>query len=331
MPPRRGSVDLRTVDFKELFKTLKRAMSIVFRRYKIHCIVVVFCILGQAACTLAGTLFLQSLIDDYILPLTKMADPDFTPLLMALLRMAAIYALGIVFSFSFNIIMAFVTQGSMRDIRDEIFEHMETLPIRYFDTHAHGDIMSVYTNDVDTLRQLISQSIPQLISSSVTIIFTLTSMIILDLPLTILTLAMVGVMIFVSSKIMTRSAIYFGKQQAMLGKVNGYIEEMMEGQKVVKVFCHEDKNLEGFRSLNEDLREAMEKAHTYSNITMPVNANIGNISYVLCAIVGAFLVLSGFSSLTLGTLVSFMNLNRRSVCRSTLLSWPWLERTVSLN
>lgn len=312
MPPRRGTIDLRTVDFKELSKTLKRALGLVLKNYKIQCIIVVICILGQAACTLTGTFFLRSLIDDYILPLTQSANPDFTPLLMALLRMAAIYALGIVFSFSFNIIMAYVTQGSMRNIRDEIFAHMETLPIKYFDTHAHGDIMSVYTNDVDTLRQLISQSIPQLISSSVTIILALTSMIILDLPLTILTLLMIGVMIYVSSKIMTKSAIYFGKQQAMLGKVNGYIEEMMEGQKVVKVFCHEEKNLEGFRELNEDLHEAMEKANTFSNITMPVNANIGNISYVLCAIIGAFLVLSGFSSLTLGTLVSFMNLNRNA-------------------
>ncbi len=312
MPPRRGTIDLRTVDFKELSKTLKRALGLVLKNYKIQCIIVVICILGQAACTLTGTFFLRSLIDDYILPLTKSANPDFSPLLMALLRMAAIYAIGIVFSFSFNIIMAYVTQGSMRNIRDEIFAHMETLPIKYFDTHAHGDIMSVYTNDVDTLRQLISQSIPQLISSSVTIILTLTSMIILDLPLTILTLLMIGVMVYVSSRIMTRSAVYFGKQQAMLGKVNGYIEEMMEGQKVVKVFCHEEKNLEGFRELNEDLHEAMEKANTFSNITMPVNANIGNISYVLCAIIGAFLVLSGFSSLTLGTLVSFMNLNRNA-------------------
>ena len=226
--------------------------------------------------------------------------------------MGCIYAIGILCAYAYNRIMVNVSQGTMRSLRVELFEHMESLPIRYFDTHAHGDIMSVYTNDVDTLRQLISQSIPQLVNSAVTIVTTFISMFLLDLPLTLITLAMVCLMLLVTSRIAGKSAVYFARQQKDLGAVNGYIEEMMNGQKVVKVFCHEQKSLEQFRVLNEQLRDSAEKANIFSNITMPVNGNLGNISYVLCAVVGAILALNGYLGLTLGTLVSFLTLNKNS-------------------
>ena len=261
---------------------------------------------------LQGTLFMQSLIDDYIVPLTQMEQPDFSPLAGALFRVGCIYAIGILCAYAYNRIMVNVSQGTMRSLRVELFEHMESLPIRYFDTHAHGDIMSVYTNDVDTLRQLISQSIPQLVNSAVTIVTTFISMFLLDLPLTLITLAMVCLMLLVTSRIAGKSAVYFARQQKDLGAVNGYIEEMMNGQKVVKVFCHEQKSLEQFRVLNEQLRDSAEKANIFSNITMPVNGNLGNISYVLCAVVGAILALNGYLGLTLGTLVSFLTLNKNS-------------------
>ena len=226
--------------------------------------------------------------------------------------MGCVYAIGILCAYTYNRIMVNVSQGTMRSLRVELFEHMESLPIRYFDTHAHGDIMSVYTNDVDTLRQLISQSIPQLVNSAVTIVTTFISMFLLDLPLTLITLAMVCLMLLVTSRIAGKSAVYFARQQRDLGAVNGYIEEMMNGQKVVKVFCHEQKSLEQFRVLNEQLRDSAEKANIFSNITMPVNGNLGNISYVLCAVVGALLALNGYLGLTLGTLVSFLTLNKNS-------------------
>ena len=223
---------------------------------------------------------------------------------------AAVLAAGILCAYGYNRIMVNVSQGTMKRIRTELFSHMESLPIRYFDTHAHGDIMSVYTNDVDTLRQLISQSLPQLLNSCVSFISTLISMIVLDIPLTIISLVLIGVMLFVSSKFGSLSGKYFVRQQTDLGNVNGYIEEMMEGQKVVKVFCHEEKALEQFRVLNEKLRESADNANKISSIMMPVNANLGNISYVLCAVVGAVLALNGSASLTVGTLVSFLSLNK---------------------
>ena len=241
-----------------------------------------------------------------------MEQPDFSPLAGALFRVGCIYAIGILCAYAYNRIMVNVSQGTMRSLRVELFEHMESLPIRYFDTHAHGDIMSVYTNDVDTLRQLFSQSIPQLVNSAVTIVTTFISMFLLDLPLTLITLAMVCLMLLVTSRIAGKSAVYFARQQKDLGAVNGYIEEMMNGQKVVKVFCHEQKSLEQFRVLNEQLRDSAEKANIFSNITMPVNGNLGNISYVLCAVVGAILALNGYLGLTLGTLVSFLTLNKNS-------------------
>ena len=272
--------------------------------------IVVICILGSALATLRGTLFMQTLIDDYIVPMTKTQNPDFSGLAGALLSLAATYGIGILCAYGYNRIMVNISQGTMRELRIQLFTHMESLPIRYFDTHAHGDIMSVYTNDVDTLRQLISQSIPQVINSSVTIVTTLISMLVLDIPLTVVTLAMVGVMIFTASKLGGKSAVYYEKQQKDLGTVNGYIEEMMQGQKVVKVFCHEEKSLEQFRKLNEELRESANNANKFANIMMPVNANLGNISYVICAVIGGVLALGGYLGLTLGTLVSFLTLNK---------------------
>ena len=289
-----------------------RVLGYMLKNYKFSFFMVVVCILGSALATLRGTLFMQSLIDDYIAPLTQAQTPDYSNLASALVSVAVTYGIGIICAYAYNRIMVNISQGTMRNLRIELFQHMESLPIRYFDTHAHGDIMSVYTNDVDTLRQLISQSIPQIINSSVTIVTSFISMFILDVPLTIITLAVIGVMLFVTSKIAAKSSFYFARQQKDLGAVNGYIEEMMDGQKVVKVFCHEEKSLEQFRKLNEELRESADKANTFSNISMPVNGNLGNISYVLCAVVGAILALNGYLGLTLGTLVSFLTLNKNS-------------------
>ncbi len=291
-------------------RSLGKILKYMLKDYKWAFLVVVLCILGSALATLNGTLFMQSLIDDYIVPLTQAEYPDFSELAGALARLVAVYCAGILCAYAYNRIMVNISQGTMRNLRIQLFTHMESLPIKYFDTNAHGDIMSVYTNDVDTLRQLISQSIPQVINSMVTIVTTLVSMVVLNIPLTAVSLIMVGVMVFVTSKIGGKSASYFTKQQDNLGVVNGYIEEMMEGQKVVKVFCHEEKSLEQFRRINEELRESADNANKFANIMMPVNGNLGNISYVLCAVVGAALALSGNAGLTLGTLVSFLTLNK---------------------
>ena len=299
-------------DIRQLIRVTGRVLGYMLKNYKFSFFLVVVCILGSALATLRGTLFMQSLIDDYIVPLTQAQTPDFAPLAGALLSVAVTYAIGILCAYAYNRIMVNVSQGTMRNLRIELFQHMESLPIKYFDTHAHGDIMSVYTNDVDTLRQLISQSIPQLINSVVTFLTSFISMLVLDIPLTLLTLAMIGVMLLVTTRIAGKSATYFAKQQKDLGAVNGYIEEMMDGQKVVKVFCHEETGVEQFSRLNEELRESTEKANTFSNITMPVNANIGNSSYVLCAVIGALLALNGYAGLTLGTLISFLSLNKNS-------------------
>lgn len=290
--------------------TMKRLLAYILKNYKFPFLMVVICILGTALCTLRATLFTQSLIDDYILPMINSGNADFSALGKALLSLAATCLLGVLCAYSYNRIMVNIGQGTMKNFRDDLFTHMESLPIKYFDTHAHGDIMSVYTNDVDTLRQLIGQSIPQIINSSVTIVLTFVSMIILNIPLTAVTIIMVIVMFFTTSKLGGKSAAYFAAQQKDLGAVNGYIEEMMEGQKVVKVFCHEDKSLEQFREINSRLRESARNANTFANIMMPINANLGNISYVLCAIIGAILALGGYAGLTLGTLVSFLSLNK---------------------
>ena len=300
------------MSLRQQVSAMKRVLGYLLRDYKFSFFIVVVCILGSALATLRGTLFMQSLIDDYIVPLTQAQTPDFSKLAAALVAVALTYGIGILCAYGYNRIMVNVSQGTMRNLRMELFQHMESLPIRYFDTHAHGDIMSIYTNDVDTLRQLISQSIPQLLNSFVTILTSFISMLVLDIPLTLLTLAMIGIMAFVTSKIAAKSAVYFAKQQRDLGAVNGYIEEMMEGQKVVKVFCHETKSVEQFRRLNQELRESADKANTFSNITMPVNMSLGNISYVLCAVAGAIFALNGYLGLTLGTLVSFLTLNKNS-------------------
>ena len=300
------------MSLRQQVSAMKRVLGYLLRDYKFSFFIVVVCILGSALATLRGTLFMQSMIDDYIVPLTQAQTPDFSKLAAALVAVALTYGIGILCAYGYNRIMVNVSQGTMRNLRVELFQHMESLPIRYFDTHAHGDIMSIYTNDVDTLRQLISQSIPQLLNSFVTILTSFISMLVLDIPLTLLTLAMIGIMAFVTSKIAAKSAVYFAKQQRDLGAVNGYIEEMMEGQKVVKVFCHETKSVEQFRRLNQELRESADKANTFSNITMPVNMSLGNISYVLCAVAGAIFALNGYLGLTLGTLVSFLTLNKNS-------------------
>ena len=282
----------------------------ILKRYKFSCLVVVLCILGSSLASVQGVLFTQKLIDDYIAPMVQAGSTDYGPLAAAMLRVACLYAVGILCAYGYNRIMVNVSQGTMRSLRVELFQHMESLPIRYFDSHAHGDIMSVYTNDVDTLRQLISQSIPQLLNSLVTIVTSLVSMILLDLPLTAITLIMICVMVMVSSRLAGKSSHYFTKQQSDLGAVNGYIEEMMGGQKVVKVFCHEAQSIDDFRALNDQLRDSADKANTYAGIAMPLNANLGNISYVLCAVAGALLALNGYGGLTLGGLVSFLTLNK---------------------
>ena len=291
-------------------KLLKRIMGEVFKHYAPHCVVVLVCIFLSAFANVRASLFLQTLIDDYITPMVQQQSTDFGPLVGALVKIGCIYLVGILASWANARIMVNVTQGTMRNIRIELFTHMESLPIRYFDTHPHGDIMSVYTNDVDTLRQMISQSIPQLVSSVITIVSVLVSMLLLDIPMTILTLCMVGLMLFCSKKISAQSGKYFISQQRDLGAVNGYIEEMLEGQKVVKVFTHETKTLEGFRDLNNKLRESSIRANGYANIMMPVNAQLGNVSYALCALLGAALAVGGVGGVTLGTVMAFLALNK---------------------
>ena len=292
------------------FPVMKRVLAYMLKSYKFHFMAAVACILGAALATQRGILFMQVLIDDYILPLAGTDHPRFGPLAAALLSLAGTYLLGILCSYGYNRIMVTVSQGTMRNLRVELFTHMESLPIKYFDTHAHGDIMSIYTNDVDTLRQLLSQSIPQVINSAVTIVIAFVSMMTLDVPLTLITLCMVAVMLFTTSRLSGKSGVYFGRQQRDIGAVNGYIEEMMEGQKVVKVFCHEEKTLEDFRRINNRLRDSANNANKFANIMMPINANLGNISYVLCAVVGAALAIKGLNGLTLGALVSFLTLNK---------------------
>ena len=290
--------------------TLTRVLKYMFQNYLPHMVLVVVFIVLNAVCTLQGTLFMRTLIDDYILPMIAQGSTDFVPLALALRRLAAILAVGIFSAWAYNRIMVTVSQGTMEKMRVELFSHMQTLPIRYFDTHAHGDIMSIYTNDIDTMRQVIGQTIPNVISSSATIVTTFVSMVRMSIPLTGVSLFMIAIMMTVSGKIGGQSRKYFVERQKALGKVNGYIEEMMEGQKVIKVFCHEEESIRDFRALNEELRSSANNANKFANILMPINANLSQISYVLVAVVGAGLSLSGLSALTLGTLVSFLTLNR---------------------
>ncbi len=291
-------------------KVLKRLMDYVMRHYRIHVIVVVLSILTSVVCNAQGTMFMQSLIDDYIVPLLKAPNPDFSGLAGAIGRVAGFYAIGVFATWLYNWLMVNVTQGTLRDLRDDLFTHMEGLPIRYFDTHAHGDIMSVYTNDIDTLRQVISQSMPQLLNSAITIITVLICMIRLSIPLTFTTLIMVAIMLVVTKVVAGKSGSYFMKQQKDIGTVNGYIEEMMSGQKVVKVFCHEEKSMEEFNTLNDRLFDSAYQANKYANMLGPVNAQLGNMSYVVCTIVGGVLALNGIDGLTLGTLASFLSFNK---------------------
>ena len=291
-------------------KTLKRLMGIILKNYTPHCIVVLLCIFGSAFVSVKGTLFMQTLIDDYILPLMSQSNPDFTPLRAAIMKLALFFIAGALMTYTYNRIMVNVSQGTMKKIRIDVFTHMESLPIKYFDTHAHGDIMSIYTNDIDTLRQMISQSIPQLVNSAATIVSVLISMIILNIPLTILTLIMVAIMVFTTGKVAGKAGSYFMKQQKSIGELNGFIEEMMEGQKVVKVFCHEEESIKDFNKLNEQLFDSANNANAFANILMPINVNLGNLSYVACAILGSILAISGVTSLTLGALASFLQLNK---------------------
>ena len=297
---------------KNVYKSngMKKIFQLLFSEYKWHLLFVLLGILGSALATVKGTLFLQTLIDDYITPLISSDSPDFAPLIHALLTIAGIYGIGLICSFAYNRIMVNVGQGTMRKVRTQLFTHMESLPIKYFDTHAHGDIMSVYTNDTDTLRQFVGISLPQLLNSFISIISVFVSMIILNIPLTILTVAMIIVMFFSTRIIAGKSGKYFSRQQQHLGEVNGYIEEMMGGQKVIKVFCHEEESLKDFRKKNEQLRDSSDKANGYANILMPVVVQLGNVSYVLCAIAGATLALNGYAGLTIGTLISFLTLNK---------------------
>ena len=291
-------------------KTLLRLLAYIFRYYKIPFVFVVIAIVISATVGVIGNLFLRTLIDSYIVPFIGQESPDFGPLLRALLQMAAIYYTGVIATYTYSRIMINVSTGTLKRIRDDMFVHMESLPIRYFDTHAHGDIMSCYTNDTDTLRQMISQSMPQLISSAITLVTTFTSMVILSPLLTVLIVFMAFIMIQVTKKIGSKSGVYFRAQQKNLGKVNGYIEEMINGQKVVKVFCYEDKAKEKFDSLNNMLFESADRANTMANVLMPIMGNIGYINYVLTTVLGAIMAMSGIGGMTLGSLASFLQMTR---------------------
>lgn len=291
-------------------KLLGRVMAYVGKKYKFHLIVVVIGIFVSVLANVQGTMFMKTMIDDYIVPLVQADTPDFGPFGMAILRVAAFYLIGVVFAYLYNRLMIYVTQGTLRDLRNDMFAKMESLPIKYFDTHPHGDIMSVYTNDIDTLRQMISQSIPQMLSSLMTIVSVFISMLILNVPLTLVTVVMLAIMVTATKKIASLSGKFFMDQQVNIGKVNGYIEEMMEGQKVVKVFCHEEEASEKFDELNNQLFESANNANKFANYLGPVNAQLGNMNYVVCAIVGGILAINNVWGFTLGGLASFLTFNK---------------------
>lgn len=295
---------------KDPMKTLKRLLAFIMKRYKFRYLFVIVCIAISSVVQVIGTMFMRTLIDDYILPMVDGRLTSFQPMIQALTTIACVYLLGVACTYTYNLVMMYISQGVLKDIRDEMFAHMETLPIKYFDTHQHGDIMSHYTNDTDTLRQMVSQSIPNLFSSAITLISTVISMLILSVPLTLLVFVGVFVMLTVSGKIGGNSARYFVAQQQSLGKTNGYIEEMMDGQKVIKVFCHEDQATEEFNQLNDELFDTARNANTFANILMPINANIGNINYVVILIAGSLLAINGFGGLTLGAIASFLQLTK---------------------
>ncbi len=288
----------------------KRVMAYVMKRYGVQIVIVVICIFVAVLANVQGTMFTRTLIDSYIMPMIGQPNPDFGPLLGAMMRVAVFYAIGIAASYLQQRLMVKVSQGTLRDLRIEMFQHMESLPISYFDSHSHGDIMSIYTNDIDTLRQMVSQTMPQFLNSLITIVSVLISMIVLSIPLTVITLVMVGVSLFTATKIAGQSGSYFVKQQRNLGKVNGYIEEMMAGEKVIKVFNHEEQAIREFNELNDTLFESANKANRFANILMPINAQLGNLSYVICAVVGGALAIYGHGSLTVGKLASFLTFNK---------------------
>ena len=291
-------------------KLISRVIRYMLHYYKFPFLLVIICILITAIATVVGATFPQTLVDDYITPMLKTGSDDFSGLASQLVRLACIMGIGVITAFSYNRIMVNVSQGTMRNLRDDLFRRMESLPIKYFDTHAHGDIMSVYTNDVDTLRQLLSQSIPQIINSVITMIATLITMIILNPALTVISILTAVVMLVVTSNFSKLSGRYYIRQQIDLGAVDGFIEEMMDGQKVVKVFCHEEAAMKDFHEVNERLRNSTNKANRYANLLMPINANIGWISYALVAIVGAILGINGLAGVTIGTVVTFVGLNK---------------------
>ena len=289
---------------------LNRVIKYMLAHYKWTFLIVVCCIVINAVCSVVGATFPQSLIDDYIEPMLNTGADLFPELLNQIIQLACIMGSGVLAAYLYNRLMVNVGQGTMRSLRDDLFTHMEALPIKYFDTHAHGDIMSVYTNDVDTLRQLMSQTIPQTINSAITMVATFITMVVLSPILTVISLLTAVIMLFVTSKFTKFSAKYYIKQQRDLGELDGFIEEMMDGQKVIKVFCHEEESKADFRKVNGALRESATKANTFANLLMPVNANIGWLSYVVCAIVGAILAINGVGGVTLGTVVAFVGLNK---------------------
>ena len=291
-------------------KLSSRVIRYMLHYYKYLFLLVVVCILITAIATVVGATFPQTLVDDYITPMLANGSRDFGGLAKDLVQLACVMAVGVITAFTYNRIMVNVSQGTMRHLRDDLFARMEALPIKYFDTHAHGDIMSVYTNDVDTLRQLLSQSIPQIINSVITMVATLVTMLILSPALTVISILTAFVMLFVTSRFSRLSGKYYIRQQIDLGAVDGFIEEMLDGQKVVKVFCHEQEAMEDFHKVNEQLRDSADKANTYANLLMPVNANIGWISYALVAIVGAILGINQLAGVTIGTIVTFVGLNK---------------------
>ena len=300
----------RASHIKSSLPLLNRVIKYMLSHYKWTFMLVICCIVINAICSVVGATFPQTLIDDYVEPMVATGADMFPELLNQIIRLACIMGAGVIAAYLYSRLMVNVSQGTMRSLRDDLFTHMESLPIKYFDTHAHGDIMSVYTNDVDTLRQLMSQTIPQTINSLITMVATLITMIVLNPALTVISVLTAVIMLYVTNKFTKFSAKYYIKQQRDLGELDGYIEEMMDGQKVVKVFCHEEGAKEGFRKVNDALRDSATKANTFANLLMPVNANIGWLSYVVCAIVGAILAINGAAGVTLGTVVTFVGLNK---------------------
>lgn len=305
-----NSIKAKAPKGKNANKMLLRVFSYIMKNFGVQCVIVLICIFITTLSNVQGTMFMKQLIDQYILPMMHAKHPDFSSLQAAVFKVAIFYAVGVVSAYTYTKIMVYVTQGTLKQFRDEMFTKMQKFPIKFFDTHAHGDIMSCYTNDIDTLRQMISQSMPQLVSSAITIVSVLFCMITLNIPLTFITLAMVAVMLLVTKKIAGLSGKYFMKQQKDLGTLNGYIEEMMNGQKVVKVFCHEQESITDFNKLNDQLFNSADNANKFANILMPINAQIGNISYVLCALIGGILAINGYAGFTLGALASFLTFNK---------------------